>query len=139
MNEALLSRQNFGQSTSAFNLLLRLERGECVTSQEALAVLIANAEKSDIERLERNARVKARNLALAEAGAELGGATLSAWALAGRLEAAVLRFESRVWPRVKAGFECDLSPSDKCLRRAFLAGQHVPRTQRRLYDLLAWH
>ncbi len=76
-------------------------------------------------------RSSAKNICCVYVAAGIG-----AWALAERLEAAVLRFESRLSPRSKAGFEFELSPSDECLYRAFLTGQHVPRTQRRLYDLV---
>ena len=121
--------------TSLFPMVLRLALGELVTPSEARALLHAGIDRQDAARLERCDRIQCRNQALREAAGELGSG-LSAWALAERLEAAVLRFESRIWPRLKAGFQCELSPSDECLYRAFLTGEHVPRTQRRLHDLV---
>ena len=121
--------------STLFSMALRLASGEIVTPAEARKLLHADFDRQDAARLERCDRIRCRNQALREAAGELG-AGIGAWALAERLEAAVLRFESRIWPRLKAGFECELSPSDECLYRAFLTGQHVPRTQRRLYDLV---
>lgn len=123
---------------TGFDLLLKVACGGCVTPADARAALLSSAGDCDeAARLDRVARIRARNEALRDAGDELGGSGVSAWELAGRMEAAVLRFEARVWPRVKAGFECALSPSDEALRRAFLTGLRIPKTQRHFYSLLA--
>ena len=124
-------------TATPFTLALRIACGDPVTQAEARSVLAAGVDCEDTARLDRFQRRKARDEALRDAADELGGEGLGAWALAELLEAAVLRFESRVWPRLRAGLECTLSPSDEALYRAYLSGQHIPRTQRRLYDLLA--
>ena len=122
---------------SGFEVLLRLALGEQVTQTEALTVLHRDAHNRDgAARMERVARIKARDNALCDAAAVLGVDSPGAWVLAARLEAAVARFDARIWPRLRAGVQCDLAPSDAALHRAFLTGERVPRTQRRLYDLL---
>lgn len=121
---------------TSFDLLLRLASGESVTQAEALRILHSHADRGDVQRLERSARLKARDSALLEAAAVLGADHPGAWVLAGRMALAVARFESRLWPRVRAGLDCDLAPSDAAIHRAFLTGERVPKTQRRLYDLL---
>lgn len=119
-----------------FGLAMRLALGECVTPHEARVALSAAGDAEDPARLERCARIKLRNEALRAAADELGGAGLGAWEAAGRLECAVSRFESRVWPRLKAGFECELCPSEAALHKAYLTGLRIPKTQRHLRDLL---
>ncbi len=122
---------------SGFEVLLRLALGEQVTQTEALAVLYRDACSRDgVARMERVARIKARDNALCDAAAVLGVDGPGTWVLAARLEAAVGRFDARIWPRLRAGVQCDLAPSDAALHRAFLTGERVPHTQRRLYDLL---
>lgn len=85
-------------------------------------------------RLDRANRIRQRDAALLRAADALGP-TASTWALAGLLEAAVRRFRSRVWPRVRCA-PVDLPPIDDALRVAFLAGERVPSSQRQLYALL---
>lgn len=81
--------------------------------------------------------VKARDAALLEAAQVLGSDDCSQWELAGRLAGAVVRFESRLWPRLRAGGSADgLSPSDCALHRAFLAGVGMIRNRGKLYRLL---
>lgn len=96
-------------------------RGDC-TLEQAL-------------RLDRASRIRQRDAALLRAAEALGPAS-SAWALAGRLEVAVRRFRSRVWPRVRAGIVVDLPPVDEALMDAHATGTRVPATQRSLFDLL---
>lgn len=124
---------------SIFELLLRLARGQFVGSGDAMAVLLREATDSpdDRARTERTARIKARNGALQRAAVELGADQPGAWVLAGRLAAAVARFEARQWPLLRAGLHRgELTPAEDALHVAFLTGQHIPRTQRRLYQLL---
>ena len=123
---------------TAVEVLLRLAFGRSVTQSQALEALHNTpVDPSEAARLERVARIKARNEALRDAADELGYP--GAWAAAGRLEAAIARFESRLWPRLRAGLVAcnDLAPHEQALYRAWLSGAHVPRTQRRLYDLLS--
>ncbi len=122
--------------TSGIDLLLRLACCEPVTQADALCVLHQEIARGDAQRLERVARRKARDAALRECARVLAGDDPGPWVVAERLEAAVHRFEGRVWPRLRAGMPCDLAPSDAALHRAFLTGERIPRTQRRLYDLL---
>lgn len=86
-------------------------------------------------RLDRANRIRQRDAALLRAAEALGPAP-STWALAGMLEAAVRRFRSRVWPRVRAGGVVDLLPVDEALLDAHATGTRVPATQRSLFDLL---
>ncbi len=122
--------------TSGIDLLLRLACGEPVTQADALSVLHQGIDRADVQRLDRVARRKARDSALLECGALLGADRPGPWAVAERLEAAIKRFESRVWPQLRAGIVRQLGPVDAALHRAFLTGERIPRTQRRLYDLL---
>ena len=86
-------------------------------------------------RLDRASRVRHRNRALRDAAALLddGG---SRWALAARLEKAVKRFESRIWPRIRNELAPDLGDIDEALRRAFAADAGMLRCQRAIYELL---
>lgn len=121
---------------TSFDLVLRVATGGTVTQAEALSTLHNRADRGEVQRLERLARLKARDSALLEAAALLGADNPGAWVLAGRLERAVERFELRMWPRLRAGLDCKQGPSDAAIHRAFLTGERVPKTQRRLYDLL---
>ena len=124
---------------TGFDVLLRLATGHTVAATDAMAVLIRAATDcpGDCARSERAARVRARNIGLQKAAAELGADRPGAWPLALRLEGAVERFRSRVWPQLRAGLHRgELGPVDAALHMAFLTGQQVPRTQRRLYDLV---
>lgn len=125
-----------GESDSAIGLLLRLAFGEEVTSAEALRLLHSTPDRDELQRLERAARIKARDAALREAAQALGGDSPGAWVLAGRLADAIERFEYRMWPRLVAGVDLELSPSETAIYRAFLAGDRVPKTARWLYELL---
>ena len=76
---------------SGFEVLLRLALGEQVTQTEALTVLHQDAGNRDgVARMERVARIKAKDQALRDAAAVLGVDSPCAWVLAARLEAAVL-------------------------------------------------
>lgn len=122
---------------TGFDLLLRLATGQPVTARDALDVLYREAVIECPARADRVARIHARNRALQQAACVLGADNPGAWVLAHRLESAIERFSTRVWPRLRAGLHRgELSPADAALYRAFLTGQRVPRTQRRLYDLL---
>lgn len=121
---------------TGFDLVLRLAAGQEVKQADALRILHSQSDRDDVQRLERLARLKARDSALLEAAAVLGADNPGAWVLAGRLALAVERFESRLWARLRSGAAFDLAPSDSAIHRAFLTGERVPKTQRRLYDLL---
>lgn len=123
-------------TSSSIDLLLRLACGEPVTQADALSVLHQGIDRADLRRLDRVARRKARDAALLECALLLGADCPGPWVTAGRLEAAIKRFESRVWPRLRAGIVRQLGPVDAALHRAFLTGERIPKTQRRLYDLL---
>lgn len=121
---------------TSFDLVLQLAVGETVTQAEALRLLHNHPDRDESQRLERMARIKARDRAMIDAALVLGADDPCTWILAGRLADAIDRFESRLWPRLRAGLDCELSPADAAIHRAFLAGERVPKTQRRLYDLL---
>jgi len=124
------------ECVSAIDLLLRLAFGGVVTKNEALRALHDQPEPDDRRRIERAARIKARNLALFCAARELGGDEPGVWIVANRLADAIERFEIRQWPRLVAGHECNLSPSELAIYQAFLSGESVPKTGRHLYSLL---
>ncbi|MDP3106955.1 hypothetical protein [Hydrogenophaga sp.] len=81
--------------------------------------------------LDRCSRIRARNTALTEAAAVLSAGSPSPWQTACRLADAVARFESRIWPRCKRNPD-DLGPLDLALRTAFLTGEKVPTSPKRL-------
>jgi len=87
--------------------------------------------------LDRASRIRARNDALRDAARMLDEGR-GPWPLAGRLEAALDRFEWRVWPRVKDQIlPCGLGDLDAALFRVFAANLDRPiREQRGLYELL---
>lgn len=120
-------------------ILMRLVAGEIVTKEEVLRVLhkSSNCEKSEARRLDRHARRKIRDQLILEAATVLGVDVKDPWKSAERLEIAVERFETRVWPRLKAGISTgQLSPVDSALYRAFLTGERIVSTQRKIYDFL---
>ena len=81
-------------------------------------------------------RTIARNRALIEA-AQCLDPDAAPWDQAETLRLAILRFETRVLPRLRAGADRDLSPHEECLLRAFGAGApRMLRSRRRLWDLL---
>ncbi len=84
-------------------------------------------------RLDRISRMLARDCALRHAAWILGPQG-DPWAQAGRLAAAVRRFEGRVLPRLRASEV--LAPLDAAIWSAFRATGRVPKSQRQLYDLL---
>ncbi|MDO9438554.1 hypothetical protein [Hydrogenophaga sp.] len=81
--------------------------------------------------LDRCSRLRARNQALTQAAEVLGAGSPSAWETARRLADAVSRFETRVWPRCRRNPE-GLGPVDTALRVAFLSGERVPTSPKRL-------
>lgn len=124
---------------SGFDVVLSLAIGGKVTQTQALAILLREAQDrpGGCARADRAHRVRARNRALLDAGTALAGDNPSPWVLAGRLEQAIARFKARLWPLLCAGLHRgELSPHEAALHRAFLTGERVPGTQRRLYDLL---
>jgi hypothetical protein len=106
-------------------ILIRLATGDAVSAIEAREALASDTD-------ERTARHQIRNRALSNAAEILSADDPGAWRIAERLCAAVLRFETRIKPRLDAGAAIDLAPVDRQLHRAFLSGIRVPRTQRRL-------
>lgn len=125
---------------SGIELLMRVANGDRVAPAEALRLLTVAAEADNHMQalgLDRVARVKIRDAALVEASRLLSADRAGAWAVAGRLAQAIERFQSRVWPRLRAGrIGAELDPLDRALHRAFLSGERVPATPRRLFDLL---
>lgn len=86
--------------------------------------------------LDRGSRHRARNAALDDAALALDDGC-TRWALACRLAEGITYFETRLWPRVRAGVEIDMTPLNGALLRLFLARVSFPRTARKLYDWLS--
>lgn len=85
--------------------------------------------------VDRPRRVKARNEALRHAALLVGG--VSPWAQACALEKAIERFEMRtlqMWRR--HGRPEEPGALNEALETAFLAGARVPKTARKLYEIL---
>lgn len=89
--------------------------------------------------LTRGALVKARDAAMREAAQGLGADGCNTWILAKRLSAQIARFESRYWPRLRAGLPVEgLSPVDAALHRVLQAEVRVRaiRSKRKVYEWL---
>lgn len=95
------------------------------------AHVIDGADLQTMLGLDRLSRIRARNAALTEAAAVLAPGAASSWEVACRLSDAVHRFESRVWPSCRRNPD-GLGPLDASLRVAFLTGQKVPSSVKRL-------
>jgi hypothetical protein len=102
---------------------------------ESMRRHLAGDELEAAFRLDGASRLRQRNRALLAAAEALDDGS-GPWATAGRLAAAIRRYEARVWPLLRRDPSMALPPIDAALRRAFDAGSRIPRTQRRLYDLL---
>ncbi|MCZ2406344.1 MAG: hypothetical protein LC097_06380 [Burkholderiales bacterium] len=122
---------------SPFEIVLQAAAGQPVAPQDARAALLARTTDPEAtRRRERNAAIRARDAALRDAAHCLAGDGPTAWLLAQRLARAIARFRATTWQRIQAGIPVALSPADEALCAAFLSGVGVPRTQRRLYELL---
>ena len=87
--------------------------------------------------LDRARRVRERNAALLRAAAVIKGRkTLSPWALAGMLANAIKRFERRALPVWSTFPRGKLSELNRAILEALEASTRIPRTQRKLYELL---
>lgn len=85
--------------------------------------------------LDRRGRVLARDDALCEAVAVMGGCD-DPWPFSFKLANAVKRFKAGQWPHLQAGWRpADMGPLDTALHRAFASGALVPCTPR---GLLTW-
>lgn len=107
--------------------------------QRGLADHLAGADLHQSLGLDPASRVRARNAALREAAALLSeNGTAGPWAVAGRLAQAIRRYERRIAPMVALdpARARTLGPLDAALRRAFLAGNRMVRTRRKLFDLV---
>lgn len=100
--------------------LARFLKGECL--EEAL-------------QLDRVSLLRQRNQALIRAASYLDQGD-GCWHTAGRLAGAIKRFEARTLPNYLSGVLDSLSPVDSSLLIALGTGCRVPKTQRKLYDLL---
>ena len=85
--------------------------------------------------LDRASLVRQRNTALIDA-ANLLDDGCGPWKLAGKLAAAIKRFEMRFLPCFSENKTPPSSEIEKALLRAFSTGQRVTKTQRKLYELL---
>ena len=122
---------------SPLEIALQVAAGQTIAPEEAQAALLARTTDPEAtRRREKCVAVRSRNDALREAADCLAHDAPAAWTLAQRLEQALKRFRIYTWPRLVAGLDVTLSPADDALKRAFLTGASIPKTQRRLYELL---
>lgn len=84
--------------------------------------------------LDRSSLLRERNAALRRA-ADLLDLGDGPWKTAGRLAAAIKRFETRTLPLYRRG-QASPSPIDQALLDAFATGCRIPKTQRKLHDFL---
>jgi len=84
--------------------------------------------------LDRSSLLRERNAALYRA-ADLLDRGGGPWCTAGLLAASIKRFENRMLQLYRRGL-AEPSPVDQALIDAFATGQRIPKTQRKLYDIL---
>jgi hypothetical protein len=122
---------------SVLDLLIRQAEGATASTNEIVQTLLSDGCDWDSPQLtKRHHRVRIRDEALRRAAEGLRWECASTWELASRLERAIRRFETRVLPRLWGSAEVELGPVDFFLRRAFLSGAGIPKSQRSLYELL---
>ena len=122
---------------SPLEVALQVAAGQTITPEQAQDALLARTTDPEAtRRREKCVAVRSRNAALREAADCLAHDAPAAWTLAQRLAQALTRFRIYTWPRLVAGLDVTLSPADDALKRAFLTGASIPKTQRRLYELL---
>lgn len=102
---------------------------------EACRRILAGDPPDQAFRLTSGDRLRARNAALTDAARLLD--TGETWATAGRVATAIHRFEARIAPSLQRDPNHHIDQIDQALRRAFATGCRIPRTQRRLYDVLS--
>lgn len=102
------------------------------------AYVKGSASLEDALGLNRVQRIRSRNDALFRASEILsdGKGDITAWELALLLANAIERYESRFLPAMKICPSTQLSPLNQALSDAFACGVRVPRTQRKIYDLI---
>lgn len=125
--------------TSGIEILIRFATGEPIDQDEVLLVLYRTAarEKSESHRHDRCARRKLRDASLLEAVQLLAATGKTPWRLAADVASELKKFQTRVWPRLKAGGRCDLlSPVDRAFFKAHLTGEQLPSCQRRIHDFI---
>lgn len=84
--------------------------------------------------LDRASLIRQRNQALREAARLLDDGS-GPWRLAGRLAAAIKRYQQRIAPLLRRDPNYPLGEIDRALCRTFSAGR-PPTSQRKLYDFL---
>ncbi|WP_374279199.1 hypothetical protein [Azonexus sp.] len=86
--------------------------------------------------LDLSRRVRERNDALIEAAKILSRQSTSPWATAGLLARAICNFETNVLPSDQLRNSKNMTALNTHLLRAFNTGVRIPRTQRKIYDLI---
>ena len=119
---ALLDAVATGRTAHLANLLADALQAHVVDGADLLQAL----------GLDRTSRIRARNAALTQAAEVLAPGAGSSWETARRLAAAVVRFRSRVWDHCQRNPD-GLGPVDRALRIAFLTGEKVPCSVKRLH------
>lgn len=120
-------------------LLTRAAKGDAVELPADLAAALLQAAPADLPvllGLDRASRTRRRNAALARAAALLAADGCGAWIAAGRLAAAIERFERALWPALLGGARLELSEIEQALHEAFATGAAPVTCQRRLFELL---
>ncbi|CAM5783025.1 hypothetical protein ACFOHU_06880 [Ottowia pentelensis] len=120
-------------------LLTRAAKGDAVELPADLAAALLQAAPADVPALlglDRASRTRRRNAALERAAALLSGDACGAWVAAGRLAAAIERFERALWPALLGGAHPLLSETEQALHEAFATGAAPVTCQRRLFELL---
>ncbi|MBN9403976.1 MAG: hypothetical protein J0I00_01000 [Burkholderiales bacterium] len=110
-----------------------------MTMPADLAATLLQANPADLPALlglDRASRTRRRNAALGRAAELLSGDGCGAWITAGRLAAAIERFERALWPALLGGARLELSEIEQALYEAFLTGATPVTCQRRLFELL---
>lgn len=106
---------------------------EWITS--GLSRFLAGDDLAVALQLDRASLLRQRTRALQDAAALLDEGD-GAWAIAGRLAAAVSRYKSRIQPLLQRNPEYQVGAIDTALRRAFDTGAPIPSSKRRLYDVI---
>ena len=102
--------------------------------QIAFSQWLAGETLENALRLDRASLIRQRNQWLLEAARLLDDGS-GTWRQAGRLAAAIRRYQNRVAPLVRRDPFYPLGDIDRALCRAFSAGR-PPTSQRKLYDFL---
>lgn len=89
--------------------------------------------------LDQHARKREARRLILEVAKLLDDGQCSRWELALRVEQCIARFESVVWPRVRAGRNDLTAPTDELLYRLLRCRTRFPKEQRQIFDVATRH